>query len=107
MELSTKEREVINQLASDLRLHFSAVDVRLFGSAATGKLDAESDLDVYVLVPVLSWPMEQAICDRCYEATLACGRLIAATVVSVDELEQTPLRSSPFMRAVQREGVTL
>ena len=107
MELSPDERLAIADLARDLRGRFAATEVRLFGSAATGTLEAESDIDVFVVVPALTWPTEQAICDRCYEATLACGRLVTPSVFSVGELTDTPLRASPFVRSVKREGVLL
>jgi len=107
MHLSSTERSILAALASDLRERFAAIEVRVFGSAARGELDRESDVDVFVVVPELSWPLEQAIYDRCYDATLACGRLVCATVFDRRELVDSPLCASPLVQAVRREGIPL
>ncbi len=107
MELSAIERSVLAELTSDLRSDFGAVDVRLFGSAARGELGSESDIDLFVTVPDLSWPIERSIWDRCYEATLACGRVVTATLFAAHDLTNTPLSASPLVLTVQRDGVPL
>lgn len=107
MVLNANEERLLATLAEDLRREFGAIDVRLFGSAARGALDDESDVDIFVVVPMLDWQREQDICNRCYETTLACGRLISASVFSADELRNTPLKVSPFVEAVFREGQRL
>jgi tRNA nucleotidyltransferase (CCA-adding enzyme) len=107
MELSRQERELLDELAQDLRHRFGATDVRLYGSVAREELAADSDIDLFVVVPHLTWLVEQAICDRCYEVTLACGRLVAPCVVSQEELTGTPLRVSPLIRAVEQKSVAI
>jgi len=107
MELTLQERALLDQLARDLRERFGATDVRLYGSAASSGLTADSDIDLYIIVPHLTWPIEQAICDRCYEVTLTCGRLIAPCIFSQEELANSALRASPLVRAVEQMSVAL
>lgn len=107
MQLNAEENAALRQLADDLRRDFGATEIRLFGSAAQGDLDAESDVDLFVVVPRLDWPTEEATYDRCYDATLACGRLVSATLFTEHELSDTPLRASPLVLTVSREGVPL
>lgn len=107
MTLTPNERRVISELARDLRRDYGATDVRLFGSAARGEMDEGSDIDIFVVVPTLDWPKEQAISGRCYEATLACGRCVAPSIFTAHELTDTPLRVSPFVESVQRDGVSV
>lgn len=107
MTLAPHEYTALCELVDDLRHRFGATDVRLFGSAARGTLDRESDVDLLVVVPSLTWELERAICDRCYETTLACGRLFSPSIFTVDDVTHSPLRSSPFVRAALREGVVL
>ena len=107
MELSTQERELLDELARDLRRTFGATEIRLYGSAARGALTADSDIDLFIVVPDPTWPVERAICDRCYEVTLACGRMVAPCVVSHAELAATALSASPLIRAVEQTSVNL
>ena len=105
MELSSQERGLLDRLARELRRSYGATDVRLYGSAARGELSTDSDIDLFVVVPHLTWLVEQAICDCCYEVTLACGRLVAPCVVSREELTDTPWGVSPLIRAVEQKSV--
>lgn len=107
LSLSHIELSELDRLAGDLKRDFGALDIRLFGSAARGDLHVGSDIDLFVVVPDASWEVEQAICDRCYDATLACGRLVSVSVVSSHQLTNTPLRSSTFVRAALSEGQRL
>lgn len=107
MGLTENERRVLAKLAQDLRNTFGAQEIRLFGSATKNDLAEESDIDIFVVVSELNWPIEQAISDRCYEATLECGRLITPCVFSRHELTDTPLRASPLVKSVKQEGISL
>jgi len=107
MELSVRERKLLADLARDLRRDFGATEIRLYGSATRGALTADSDIDLYIVVPDLTWPLERAICDRCYDVTLQCGRMVSPCVVSQRELAETALRVSPLIRTVEQQGVNL
>jgi predicted nucleotidyltransferase len=107
MQLSIEERGVLSSLARTLRSRFGATDVILYGSAARGELDEESDIDLLVVLPKIDWEMQKEIVAACFEAELQCGRIFSAICYTTEELERSPLRSSPLVLAARREGQAL
>jgi len=107
MELSVEEQKALSQVVRSLRSRFGAVEVILYGSAARGDLDEESDIDLLVVLPRLDWTMQKEIIGICFDAELRCGRVISATCYATDEMEHSPLRSSPLVTTARREGQAL
>ncbi|MBN1509808.1 MAG: nucleotidyltransferase domain-containing protein [Sedimentisphaerales bacterium] len=107
MELSTEEREVLSHLTQTLRSRFGATEVILYGSAARGELDEESDIDLLVVLPRIGWEIQKEIVAACFEAELQCGRIISAICYTTEEMEHSPLRSSPLVLTARREGHAL
>jgi predicted nucleotidyltransferase len=107
MQLNAEEQEVLSEVAKTLRSRFGAVEVILYGSAARGDLDEESDIDLLVVLPRLDWTMQKDIIGVCFDAELRCGRVISAICYTTDEIEHSPLRSSPLVMTARREGQVL
>jgi predicted nucleotidyltransferase len=107
MELSTEEREALSTVTRTLRDRFGAREVILYGSAARGQLDEESDIDLLVVLPHLDWEIQKEIIAVCFDAELQCGRVISVVCFATEELERSPLRSSPLVQAARREGLAL
>ncbi|HPC96209.1 MAG TPA: nucleotidyltransferase domain-containing protein [Sedimentisphaerales bacterium] len=107
MELSVEEQTALSQVVRTLRSQFGAVEVILYGSAARGDLDEESDIDLLVVLPRLDWTMHKDIIAVCFDAELQCGRVISAICYTTDEIEHSPLRSSPLVMTARREGQAL
>lgn len=107
MQLSDAEQHALNGIVAALRDEFGATEILLYGSAARGELDPESDIDLFVVLPEVNWEIEKRISARCFEAGLECRRLISTMCFTRHELEDTPLRASPFVLNVRREGVPL
>jgi predicted nucleotidyltransferase len=104
MELSAEERDALSRVTQTLRDRFGAKEVILYGSAARGQLDEESDIDLLVVLPRIDWEMQKEIIGICFEAELECGRVFSATCYTTEELEDSPLRASPLVLAARREG---
>lgn len=81
------------------------VEVRVFGSRARGDADEHSDLDVFVEVERLDKRLKERILDIAWEVGFENFLVIAPLIFSRDELENTPLRSSPIVKAIAEEGV--
>lgn len=107
MELNIEERKALSKVVRTLRTRFGAVEVILYGSAARGSLDEESDIDLLVVLPTLDWETQKDIIAVCFEAELECGRVISAICYTTDEIEHGPLRSSPLVMTARREGHAL
>ncbi len=107
MELNVEERSALSRVTQTLRERFGAREIILYGSAARGQMDAESDIDLLVVLPSLDWETQKAISDVCFDAGLQCDRLISTGCYTVDEIEHSPLQSSPLVRTARREGQPL
>ncbi len=104
MELSTEEWDALSRVTQTLRSRFGAREIILYGSAARGQLDEESDIDLLVVLPRLDWEMQKQIIKACFEVELQCDRVFSATCYSTEEIEHSPLRSSPLVLAARKEG---
>ena len=107
MELSSEERDALSRITQILRSRLGAKEVILYGSAARGQLDEESDIDLLVVLPGMDWETQKEIIAVCFDAQLECGRVFSATCYTADEIEHSPLRSSPLVLAARREGQIL
>ena len=77
----------------------------LFGSRARGDHDPDSDYDVLVVVLRLDRTIRKTISDCAWEAGFQGCLVIVPVVVTRDEMEHSPLRSSLLMQAIGEEGV--
>ena len=107
MQLSSDEQHEVNGVAQTLRQRFGATDVRLYGSAARGTMTSGSDIDLLAVLPRVDWGIEKQISDLCFEAEQRIGRIISVNILSRTEYEDSPLRHSPLILAVQHEGRAL
>lgn len=79
----------------------------LFGSRARGDADLDSDYDVLVVVERLDRSLQMTISRCAWEAGFADCLLIIPVVVTREEIENGPFRSSLLMQAIRDEGVLL
>jgi predicted nucleotidyltransferase len=107
MELNTEERDALSRVTKTLRDRFGATEIILYGSAARGQLDEESDIDLLVVLPKVDWEMQKEIIGVCFDAGLECGRVISPNCYTIEEMERSPLRSSPLVLTARREGQPL
>jgi len=79
--------------------------VVVFGSRAREDAEPESDLDVLVLVERRDSAITETIRDCAWEIGFDEGLFIQTVVMTKDEAENSPQRSSLLMLAVHRDGV--
>ena len=82
-----------------------ARDIVVFGSRARGDAGPDSDLDVLVLVDELDHSRRETISDCAWEAGLETGVFVQTVVMSREEAENSPQRSSLFMIGVREDGI--
>ncbi len=96
-------------IAMDLKERLATVvpliDFRVFGSRARGDADEYSDLDVFVEVERLDPNLKERLLDIAWEAGLEHLTVISLLIYTRDEIEHTPHRSSPIVKAIAREGL--
>ena len=104
MEINDVERDALAKVTQTLRERFGAREILLYGSAARGQLDDESDIDLLVVLPKADWEIQKEISAVCFDAGLQCDRVFSATCYTTEEMEHSPLRSSPLVLNARREG---
>jgi uncharacterized protein len=106
--LAERDRLVVEQfkrlmLEHGVPLHSTV----LFGSRARGDHDVDADYDVLVVVERLDRTIRKAISDCAWEAGFEDCLVIVPVVMTRDEIEHSPLRSSLLIQAVQEEGIPI
>ena len=108
-QLRPAERVALSGYLTRLRARFGArvLHVILFGSRARGEGDAESDLDVLIVVDDGDWRFHDAIADESVEPWLAHGALISPVTMNRREYEQLREWRTLFHRNLEQDGVDL
>lgn len=104
MKLSKAEQHGVAELANTLHEKFGAIEVLLYGSAARDDMDADSDIDLLVVLPNVNWEIEKEIIALCFEAELEYGRVFSVVCFSENDLKDTPLKESPLVKNARQQG---
>ena len=106
VQLQPKDRDAIATAVQVLRERFPIVSVTLFGSKATGRDDAESDIDLLVLTSrKLTWRERDAVTDALFDVEMAHDVVISTLVIPFDEWEAGPYQVLPIRAEIERQGV--
>jgi predicted nucleotidyltransferase len=102
-----KDRKIAEELKNRLAGLVRLVDFKIFGSRARGDADEYSDLDVFIEVEVLDSVLRNAISEIVWEVGYQNYTVISPLIFTRDELENSPLRASPIVKAITEEGVAV
>lgn len=96
-------------VAKEFKERLSAVvqleDFRIFGSRVRDNPDEYSDMDVFIEVEYLDKILEEKIYHIAWETGLESGIFISPLIFTRSEIEDSPLRISPIVKNIEREGV--
>jgi predicted nucleotidyltransferase len=109
VNLSAQDAAALDEFVRRVReaLGPNLVALKLFGSKARGEGASDSDIDVIVVVEESGSPTEDRVLDVAFEVNVAHGVYISPRVVAKATLEDPVWRITPFLRAIEREGVLL
>lgn len=79
----------------------------MFGSKATGRDTPDSDIDVLVVVNEASAAVEDRILDIAFDVNLAHDVYISPRVIGRAVFDDPVWRITPFIQALEREGIPL
>lgn len=105
--MTSKDYEVAKKLKERLSGVVRLMDFGVFGSRARGDEDEYSDLDVFVEVPSLDKQLKEKILDVVWEVGFENFMVISPLIFTKDEIENSPLRSSPIVKNIVEEGVVI
>jgi predicted nucleotidyltransferase len=107
MELLNKEKEALQKLKKELSLRYNLYWLKLIGSKARGDSDKESDIDVVIVLDNVNWDIEKQVYELCFHVGLEYDVLISPIIYSVQETNDTLIKTTPFFMSVEKEGVAL
>ena len=79
----------------------------VYGSRARGAAGTESDLDTLMVVECLDPEIRAQVSLCAWQVGFKHESVVSAMVMTVEEVEESPERSSPFMLAVNEDGVRI
>ncbi len=105
--MKPKDYEIAKKLKERLSEVVQLIDFRVFGSRARGDEDEYSDMDIFLEVESLNKELEEKISDIAWEVGFENFIFISPLIFTKDEIENSPLRSSPIVRNIKEEGVVM
>jgi len=103
--ISEQDRKIAQELKRRISEVVPLIDFKVFGSRARGDADEYSDMDVFIEVETITRDIQEKISGISWELSLDHLIHIAIIIFTRDELEKTPVRSSPIILNIREEGV--
>src|SRR5512142_942957 len=109
IQLKPKDAAALEEFVRKLRaaLGNNLVEVKLFGSKATGKDHPDSDIDVLVSIEKSGVEVEDEVLDIAFETNLKYEVYISPRVIDRATLADPVWRITPFLKAIAEEGIPL
>ncbi|MFH1096429.1 MAG: nucleotidyltransferase domain-containing protein [Candidatus Desantisbacteria bacterium] len=100
-----KDLAIVQMFKSLVSMKITVQEIRIFGSRARGKATSESDLDVLVVVDLLTHEIERYVSECAWNAGFPKNVIVMPVVIARDMLINTAIKDSVFIQNVFREGV--
>jgi len=98
--LSELKNKLINELKGEIH------EIILFGSHIYNNDNAESDLDVLIILKnTYDWKRKRVIRDICYDIGLKYDIIIDSKIISTYELNNTPKGIHPLYKDAIENGI--
>lgn len=109
LSLSARDAAALDEFVRQVRetLGTNLVALKLFGSKARRHDAPESDIDVLVVVDDASVEIEDRVLDVAIDVGLAHEVYVSPRVIACAVLDDPVWKITPFLRAVEKEGVPL
>ena len=107
--LKTKEKKALMHLLSQLYQGFSQTisHIYLFGSKLRDNSDAESDIDLLIVVKEYSWTLEKEITRLTTQTDYAYQVILSDHIIGNERFEQMAARREPLYCNLEAEGIDL
>ena len=107
--LKPNEQKAVSEFARRVRAEFGSKvkDVILFGSRARGEGDEHSDIDIMLVMDSLSWDIKCRISDIAAEENLKYHVVLSTVRYKSEDWSNPVVQGSPFVMAVNAEGIRL
>jgi predicted nucleotidyltransferase len=107
-QISPRDKAILHEIRQTIQRVVPGTTVYLYGSAARGTREPDSDLDVLLLTErPLSRAEQSAVADAVYELELARGIVVSTIQYEKAEWDAPLTCASPFRMQVEAEAVLL
>lgn len=103
--MEQRDYEIAKELKERLSKIVRLIDFRVFGSRARGDKDEYSDMDVFLEIESLNTEVKNKILDIIWEVGFKYFIVISPLIFTRDEIEKSPMRASPIVENIVKEGV--
>ena len=107
MSVSENDLQTARELKKRVSKLKPLIDFRLFGSRARGDADDYSDMDIFMEFETVDKDLRSKVKNTAWEMTLESGIVVTTLLFSRHEIEDSPLRSSPIIRVIMEEGLSV
>jgi predicted nucleotidyltransferase len=106
--LTSDQRDALAELHRRLHSEFEVEAIVLYGSAARGEADEESDLDLLVLTKKpLGRTARHGITDLIFDVNLRYETNFSSLVIDRDNWENGPVSVLPIHAEILRDGIAV
>jgi predicted nucleotidyltransferase len=106
--LTDSELAAVAELKNALTRDFGLVKLVLYGSKARGDSDAESDIDLIIVLACRpDWKTKREVYHRCYQIGLQHDVVLQPVIFAESDYDSPRFRVTPLLRNVAAEGVAV
>src|SRR5947207_1126453 len=109
VNLNSKDAAAVEDFVERVRaaLGTHLIELKLFGSKATGKDQPDSDIDVLIAVEKGGVKVEDKILDIAFDTNLKHEVYISPRVIDRATFADPVWSITPFLKAIAKEGIPL
>jgi uncharacterized protein len=97
---------IVNELKMKVSIKYPLFEMRVFGSTARGHQSTESDIDVFIRLPVVNREQEEDLFDIAYDLELKYDCLIDIIVLSDENLSDAHAKPM-ILNDIMEEGIAV
>jgi len=105
--MTHRDMKIAEELKKRLSEAVHLIDFKVFGSRARGDSEEYSDMDVFLEVESIDKELKEKISDIIWEVGFNNYLIISFLIFTREEVENSPLRSSPILKNINSEGVRI
>lgn len=98
---------ILKELKKKVSDKYNINEMKLFGSSARGDRSADSDIDVFIVLPEVNRQIEEDLFDIAYDLELKHDCLIDLIVLSDDIIKKHCSASSLYMEIMEQGSAIL
>lgn len=103
--MKENDLKIARELKKRLSVIVPLVNFRVFGSRARGEADEYSDMDVFIEVEEPDNQLKRRVRDVVWDVGFENSLYRSPLIFTRREIEDSPLRASPIVKNIAKEGV--